>query len=985
MKQRLTTLTILFLLTFNGLAQDGKIDSLERLLQQNISDTTRVGILDELSSLYVHQNLDTSYWYAKQLLEFGQQLNDDEVIIIAQRGMSEVYVWQNYGIDTVIAPLNEALKLANKAQLVEQQVYLKNDIGAAYRKFGQLEKALSLFQEALQIAEKENLKAPTIPALMHIALLASHRDDNEKAKTYYLRALKYTKETNNLNEYSAIYNDLSVVYFNEQQLDSSLYYLNEFLEFRERQNSNSGVVLVMSNMGDVYAELGDYEKANFYLEKAYDLAKQTDNTYELTVNLYYRSGLASEEGKYQDAIKYSEELLSLLDDNTDTRLKIACYRQLSESYSSAGQYQNALKYTNLYHTLNDSIFGIEKEQQIKDLEIKYDVAKKDAANELLKAKNENAQKTARNRTIAIVALVLALLFAAGFGVLFYQSNQRRKELNEALEQRVKERTDELLTANQELNEIRTIQLLEEAKSRFFANVSHEFRTPLTLIQAPIEYVLQSNELSNKNYTMLSKAMKNSQQLKHLVGQVLDLTKLEANKLELNETKTLFYPLVRRLVANFETYAQQKQISLRFDYQMNQNIQLELDTDKFEKILNNYLSNAVKFTPKQGKIIVTTKDLGDRIQLSVSDTGQGIPKSELSKIFERYYQAKNSLKGVSSDKNYTGGTGIGLSLCADYAELFNGKAWAESPNNLNGEQEKGSTFYFEFPKKEFFAALTSNEKQIIEARTSVITPLPISIENNTNGSASILIVEDNYDLSSFLSAFLTSDYSIIVKENGQQALDWLAATEQLPSLILSDIMMPKVDGFELLETLKNNGNYRHIPMMMLTARADVKDKLKALRIGVDDYMLKPFNATELKVRVKNIIDNYNNRITTIQTATTNEAPIEEQLKISEKDNLWLQQLETEIDTHAGNLSLTADFIASKMYISRARLFQQVKKLTGMTFNQYLNEIRLQKAKTLLETGKAATTKEIAYSIGFKDAGYFSKLYSKRFGKRPSEYF
>jgi signal transduction histidine kinase/DNA-binding response OmpR family regulator len=963
-------------------AQNTNLDSLENVLKQQIADTSRVNILSKLASDFDDVDMDKSLDYATQLLTLTKTINHKQGQINAYEILARVYHAKTYSLDTIIATCDAGISVTNEINDTLRELRFLSVKALAYEQVGLTEKALSLQQQILKTAKRLNSKIKIMIALNSIGTLLVQIEKQQTAKGYYKKAIKYAEEIGNPRYIAYGKANLAGVYYTEKNYDSTLILLEYSLEYSQNANDNYGISIGLLNIGRVYLDKSQIKQSYEYLIKGYKVALDLNRTDVTTLALSFLSDNYFAQKKHSKSIEVAKEGLKLLDKGGNIHHQLDFYEDLTNNYETIQQFDSAFKYQKILHELNDSLFNTKKEEQINTLNIKYDVTQKESENKLLKAKTEIVQKTARNRAIIAAALVLALLFAIAWLALFYKSNQQKKELNEVLEEKVKKRTDELITANQELAKIQNIQLLETAKSRFFANISHEFRTPLTLIQAPVEYVLESNDLSNKNYMMLTKALQNSKHLKHLVGQILDLTKLEKGKIELHESKTLFYPLIRRLVANFETYAQQKGISLRFDYELNQKIQLEIDTDKFEKILNNYLSNAIKFTPKNGKIIVATKDLGNRIQLTVTDNGQGIPISELHQVFERYYQVKNSLTGVllDNESQYTSGTGIGLSLCDDYAKLFNGKVWAESPN----EDGKGSTFYFEFPKKEFFRALNSDEQITIEAKTVQFISPPIPIKNTTRNAAElILIVEDNYDLSDFLSEFLTSDYSIIIKENGQEALDWLASTKTFPNLILSDIMMPKVDGFELLEAIKNNDNYRHIPMMMLTARADVKDKLKALRIGVDDYLLKPFNATELKVRIKNIIENYNNRITTINTEEATD--IQEGLKISEEDNLWLQKLEITIDANMGNLNLTADFIANKMYISRVQLFRKVKQLTGLTFNKYLNEIRLQKAKVFLETGKVSTIKTTAYLIGFKNAGYFSKLYNERFGKRPSEYF
>ena len=570
------------------------------------------------------------------------------------------------------------------------------------------------------------------------------------------------------------------------------------------------------------------------------------------------------------------------------------------------------------------------------------------------------------------------------GSIFYYFNHKNSRLKAKqieLEGLVKERTEKI-EADKTIIEVdkaiieqqaEELKKIDATKSRFFANISHELRTPITLIQGPIQSALNSQGLNNRNFTLLTKAKQNTKKLLQLVNEILDLTKLDAHKLVLEETTVVFYPFLRSIISSFESIAAIQNTDLLFVYDIPKSLQIKVDKSKLEKILNNLLSNAFKFIPKNGKIIVHIQDFGNVIQMTVKDNGRGVPTKDVPNIFNRFYQSSVNTKAE-------GGLGIGLALSMEFVKLMKGKMWVESQID---EVETGSTFFVQFPKKEVIKMITTEEHEIINYENKADT-IPVLLSENTPNNAdleTILIVEDNYDLRDYLSYILLPHYNIITAENGLEGL------EKLPTancqLILSDVMMPVMDGFEFLERVKANEQWRGLPFIMLTARAEMQTRLNALRIGVDAYLLKPFDEDELLARVKNLLANYNARKTylqEVQAENPDEIIISNEV-ISAADQKWLEDLEHLIMKEMGKSIFSNDYLADLLSISRNILYAKIKQLTGLTPTKYVRLIRLQKAKTLLEQGRSV--KEVSYEVGFQKPEYFSKIYKKEFGKFPSE--
>lgn len=587
--------------------------------------------------------------------------------------------------------------------------------------------------------------------------------------------------------------------------------------------------------------------------------------------------------------------------------------------------------------------------------------------------------------------VLQICFLTGLiiGIIKWRTREINRR-NKELEAEVVKRTAQIETDKQTIAEqAERLLELDKTKSKFFANVSHELRTPITLIQGPIQSVLNSEDLNNRNLSLLSKAKQNTQNLLRLVNEILDLTKMEADKLTLDESKIAFYPYLRRIVSNFQSIADIQNIEFTFEYLLNKSLQIHLDEAKFEKVLNNLLSNAFKFTPQNGQVSVEIMEYQQGILITIKDNGRGIPSDDVPHIFNRFYQSKNNTKAK-------GGLGIGLALSMEFVRLMNGKMWVRSETE---GKHQGSTFFVQIPKKEVIAMLSTEDELEIQEESMVTNLTGL----NTNKPHTILLVEDNHDLREYLTFLLSPFYNLITANNGSEALKRLTAdgrrltenhrqirneqpstVNRLPSAVISDVMMPIMDGFELLETVKSNAAWRNIPFIMLTARAELKDKLKALRIGVDDYLIKPFDETELLVRIENLLNNYEERQAFHQqTQENSETETEDLPIITEAEKEWLERLETIIQKEMNDSIFTVDYLAEAMNESRNAFFAKVKQLTGLSPNNYIRAIRLQKAKELLETSDLLVN-EVSQKVGFQSTDYFSRLFKKEFGKSPSDY-
>ena len=550
-------------------------------------------------------------------------------------------------------------------------------------------------------------------------------------------------------------------------------------------------------------------------------------------------------------------------------------------------------------------------------------------------------------------------------------HQQQQDLEAAIQRATAQIQQDKALIEQQANELRQ---LDRMKSRFFANVSHELRTPLTLILGPIGSILNSAGLTDWQINLLQKTRESGRSLLKLVNNLLDLAKMEQGELAVQVTPQLLYSLLQKVLASYESYAQQLGIQLLLDYQGNPELQLALDRDKLETILNNLLSNALKFTPPGGHCTLRVEDHDLVMRLLVQDTGSGIHPDDLPHIFKRFYQSpvRPAFMSPSAD-HLNGGTGIGLALSQELAQLLKGRLWAES---VPGQ---GSTFYLEFPKQEVEVLLPVEqfEDQIV-AHLQGVPQL-----RSTEYSANLVLVEDNAELRDYLSTILSPHYPVTTAIHGQAALDLLEQNNDF-QLIISDIMMPVMDGFQLVERLKADPRYQHLPIILLTARAELEDKLRALRIGVDDYLLKPFEEAELLARIGNLLVHAKQRAAFLQKEPPLEPASVTQPPVSTPDQQWLERLENVVRQHLADPQFTTEFVAEKMAISRRQLQRRLQQSVGLTPHAYIQEIRLHEARQLLEKRIYSSVKEVSAALGYPNAEYFSRQFRGRFGKLPSQY-
>lgn len=591
---------------------------------------------------------------------------------------------------------------------------------------------------------------------------------------------------------------------------------------------------------------------------------------------------------------------------------------------------------------------------------------------------------------------LILIVVSTFIYLFF--NYRIRAINNQrlrLKQLVKESTLELekekavveeqnIILKAKSNEIQTMverkRIADEEKLRFFTNISHEIRTPLTLILGPLEKVSESPILPDNLKPEITRIHRNALNLKRLINQILDFRKIETSNYPLFVSKIDAIKALKEISASFYDIALQKKIHFNIlsDYGT---LEAMIDLEKLDKIVINLLSNAFKFTPDGGEVRLIIKTIKPKephikeyLSITVEDTGKGIPVGQLDKVFDRFYR-------VDTKENHNPeGTGIGLAIAKGLTELHHGKIKVES------EQGKGARFTVLLPlgiehyKKDEINLLNS-DFVIDHSNTEQLSKASIPFENQTSGNKKkplVLIVEDNTDLRHYIIGSLKNNYQVIEAANGIKGLE--LAKKRIPQLIVSDIMMPEMDGLEMCRILKNEIETSHIPIILLTAKSSQEHKLIGLQTGADDYIIKPFDSLELELKIANII---NNRELLKKRFSTDFVLETGNLSSSTIDDKFLNKVLDIIDKNLANPDFKITHIVNELAMSRSVFYIKIRELTGFSPYDFIKIGRLKKASQLLLQNIASPT-EISYMVGFSDVSHFYKCFKKQFGLSPGDY-
>ena len=568
-------------------------------------------------------------------------------------------------------------------------------------------------------------------------------------------------------------------------------------------------------------------------------------------------------------------------------------------------------------------------------------------------------------TLGLVLLVVLIVVVA---IYMFRSYLVKTRLNEQLAQS----NDELKRLNEEVLELTHSRLV------FFTNISHELRTPLTLIADPVEMLLDDRSIKGRSRELLQMVQRNALSLQQLVGSILDFRKIQNGKMELSLSRFDLPEALQQWTGDFAMTAQRKKIQLHLDTSHFSSADVVADKEKLARIVFNLLSNALKYTPAGGFIHVSLADEGERLRIEVKDSGKGIDKEELTKVFERFFQAKGAASG----------TGIGLALVKSFVELHHGEVRVES------EPGKGTCFIVLLPRQQegFVEEPQSEAADKSSSSFSDDGSLQYIDDGERHGGKlqqiisehvekpTILIIDDNNDIRQYERTLLQDYYFVLEASDGKEGLE--IARKEVPDLVICDVMMPVMDGLEFTQQLKTNTATSHIPVIMLTAKNLEEHRAEGYEQGADSYITKPFHSKVLLARVENLLHQRAHLRQLFAQGAAEGKETEEVSRLDDRDKAFVKQLHDIIKSHMGNSDFGVEDIGAEIGLSRVQLYRKVKAITGSSVVDLLRKARLAKARRLLEAN-SMNISEVAYEVGFSSPSYFTKCFKDEYGMLPGD--
>ncbi|MEZ4885337.1 MAG: ATP-binding protein [Chitinophagales bacterium] len=935
-------------------------------LEQQLAQTEGLSsapLLIELYRLYGSNGAyDKSIECAEKLLHLGEKHQNDQLKIEGLLAFAKMECTKQ-AFDKTHAYLNEVRLLNEKVQDRKTWLIFHQLKGDIYQKQRQFDDAQKHLEQLLILATEEDLMMK-VHAYQLLGGVQQMTGNFDQALQNQFKALKLIesvvdKQLSHKKMMGILLINIATLYLHQNDafdkettdLADVIHYLEKAKKIATEIEHPQLLTEISVQLGRIEMDRKNYDTALQHFHSALQLAKTFNNPYILLYCSMDIANIHKLKNELDTALIHYTSALDLSLKLNNQSMALACYINLASYWHNKQHLQQAMDYAQQALDLAQTLQSPDKSLTIYQLmaSIHKALGNTDEVFDYLQKYIGLKDK------------------------LF--TNEKQKNM---VEMQTRYETEKREQEAQQLRE------LEEMKGRFFSQITHEFRTPLTLILGPIQQLLQNTQ--NISPTQLQNRLtlveRNGQRLMNLVNQLLDLSKLESGKMTIQTKHGDVVDFVNDVVTNFQSLAQQQNIHLHFETSLPQ-LSAHFDVDKLEKILYNLLSNALKFTPSKGKITLQLQNLHTStthtsLQITLLDTGKGIAASQLPYIFDRFYQADNS------NIRQAEGSGVGLSLVKELLELQGGSIEVQSKIG------EGTTFTFQLPLELASNIAALPQQNLPTAHTfaptlqspTIVTPSKtstVAAKTPKNVSKNIvLVVEDNADMQTYIESILSPQYEVLQAMNGEDGVEM--ALEQIPDLIVSDVMMPQKDGYTLCKELKSNEKTNHIPIILLTAKAALNSRLEGLQQGADVYLSKPFSPEELLLNIENQIkvrQQLQEKYTQILETTK-----KEEVPVSITDP-FLQRLIETIESHLNDFELSVEQLSQYMFMSRQQIHRKLHALTNYSTSEFIRLLRLKKAKTLLESKQHNIT-EIAYEVGFSSPSYFSRAFVKQFGVSPSKW-
>ena len=867
---------------------------------------------------------------------------------------------KNSRFSDAISSHKQGLEIALKLNDTIEIVQAMNNLGTNFRRIGALREASHYHYQALHYAEAwSGLHTPagtknhivSLNGIGNISLTLGYYNEAEK---HFREALKEEIALNSPIGQAINYANLGAIFEKRQQNDSAYIYYQKSLEQNKIAKSDMGIGLCLIYLSQLYEKEHKYESAKAEYQKAYELMAQISDKWHWLEACLSIARIHLITGNIVEFNRYIQSA-----ERTANQIKspehLATVYMLKHDYNIVqGNHQLALQHYKQHKAMQDSVQGIQKANSYMEIRLGYEQDKNALRFQQIEAASKMEQQ---KKQFVIYMSWLIIIVSSIITALLYYAYRQRTRSNKILKK------------------------LEQIRTDFFTNITHEFRTPLTVIQGLNRQMQQKENLSEKERTAFRAAIdRQSNNLLNLVNQLLDVAKLRRGADEPEWKRGDIVTYLQMTAETFRLYAGEKEVSLMFYSDISVR-EMDFIPSYIDKIVCNLLSNAIKHTEAGGKIdfIVKKGSRPDTITVRISDTGEGIPQEDLERIFDFFYQSPQT-------KN-SSGTGIGLGFTRMMVEKMKGKIEVES------QLGHGSAFTITLPLNNrqllHVSPLSEDEKpaSVVSVKQSIITQkqeLPVTPDEEGEEEASpeqplILIVEDNRDITLYLKSLLIERYKVITARNGEDGLH--VAEKNIPDLVITDLMMPVKDGCQLVCDMKQNRLLNHIPVIMLTAKTSDEDRIKGLRCGVEAYIRKPFQQEELLIRIENIFEKRRILKEKYMSAITRSGSDN---KLDNDANLkFLQTINSIIHSEINNPELNSPFLADKMAMSISQLSRKINGITGYSTISYVLQFKLNRAKKMLADDNISVA-EVSDACGFYDASYFSRIFKKEFGVSPSHY-
>ena len=889
------------------------------------------------------QKIDTAIVYYNRLLDLSNDNNYIKGKSLSYNGLCRMnYLLGN--LDIAIESCMECLKLSDQISdgfaTIIPDTYIA--LASTYIRKNELQPAITNLLKVDSIHNSTPLRPDIIAAAFQsLGNIYTDLNDYDTAEAYYVKANDEFKKlpANAANFYMQTTNrHLGEVYFYKKNYVRADSLLTGSREFFKAIKDERTLAEINTALGLLYIETEQLDQAETFLTEALELNVTNIFDYEASESGIQLAKVFILKKNPNKAIQTLETVLEYNKGNQNSSINQQVYNLMAQAYSQQNDYEKAYAALESATQLKDSLQAVQSAERIKEIEGQYQTESRDREIDLLTSKNDLAEQQKTNqRNLMLGGLAITTLA----GIFFFFQYRNRQKTNDKLKE------------------------LDVAKSTFFANISHEFRTPLTLIKGPLDDQLASSQLTTLQRRNLLAAQSNTQRLESLVDQLLALSKLESGNRKLQVQPGNLPQFIAVQAEAFSFIANEKQIDFRLHLKED-SIEDWFDRDALEKILFNLIGNAIKYTPENGVIEIFGTRQKEVFDLAITNSSDDLSKEERERIFDRFYQANPQ----------SSGSGIGLALTKELVELHKGIVFM--PNNNPGFTTFAVTLN---TTKENYnpSEILSDELQETEASPVIVaSPVTELAGVAAEDAPVVLVVDDNSDIRNYISSIFESTFEVQTANDGKEGFERAVAT--VPDIVISDVMMPEEDGFQFTKRLKEHEITSHIPVILLTAKTEDTDKLEGLGTGADAYITKPFNSQLLLGTANNLIEN--RRL--LQQRFTQEVILKpKDISVSSADEKFLERLQVVFDENLTNPDFTVEKFGREMAVSRMQLHRKLKALTGQSATEFIRSQRLKMAAKLLKENKI-TISEVSYTVGFNDSSYFAKCFKKEYGTSPTDY-